>query len=230
MPGAIVIGAGPGIGTSVARRFAREGLPVAVLARSRATVDAPWPPWPTLRAESLGVTADVTDEWALRAALDDAVERLGVPDVLVYNAALIQSDALGDLTRRPAPRRLGRQRRRRHHRGRASRAARWPTRAAARSCSPAACPSPARGDEPVARQGRRARAGRAARPRLRALRRPRRHRHRRRHRGARLGLRPRRDRRGVLAAARPAAGAWEREVLYPGRVRPGADAGSDAAG
>ena len=37
---AIVIGAGPGIGRSVALRFAREGLPVAVLARSRATVDA----------------------------------------------------------------------------------------------------------------------------------------------------------------------------------------------
>ena len=40
MPGAIVIGAGPGIGTSVAERFAREGLPVSVLARSRPTVDA----------------------------------------------------------------------------------------------------------------------------------------------------------------------------------------------
>lgn len=40
MPGAIVIGAGPGIGTSVARRLAREGLPVAVLARSQTTVDA----------------------------------------------------------------------------------------------------------------------------------------------------------------------------------------------
>jgi NAD(P)-dependent dehydrogenase (short-subunit alcohol dehydrogenase family) len=40
MPGAIVIGAGPGIGTSVAQRLAREGLPVGVLARSPATVDA----------------------------------------------------------------------------------------------------------------------------------------------------------------------------------------------
>ena len=40
MPGMIVIGAGPGIGLSVAKRFAREGLPVGVIARSRATVDA----------------------------------------------------------------------------------------------------------------------------------------------------------------------------------------------
>jgi NAD(P)-dependent dehydrogenase (short-subunit alcohol dehydrogenase family) len=39
MSGAIVIGTGPGIGTSVARRFAREGLPVSVVARSPATVE-----------------------------------------------------------------------------------------------------------------------------------------------------------------------------------------------
>ena len=40
----------------------------------------------------------MTDEWALRTALDEAVARLGVPDVLVYNAALIQSDMVGDLS------------------------------------------------------------------------------------------------------------------------------------
>ena len=43
MPGAIVIGAGPGIGIAVARRLAREGLPVGVIARSQATVDAASP-------------------------------------------------------------------------------------------------------------------------------------------------------------------------------------------
>jgi NAD(P)-dependent dehydrogenase (short-subunit alcohol dehydrogenase family) len=95
MPGAIVIGAGPGIGTAVARRLAREGLPVAVLARSRATVDGALA---TLGDETLGLTADVTDEAALRAALDEAVARFGVPEVLVYNAALIQSDSVGELT------------------------------------------------------------------------------------------------------------------------------------
>jgi NAD(P)-dependent dehydrogenase (short-subunit alcohol dehydrogenase family) len=98
VPGAIVIGAGPGIGTSVAQRLAREGLPVAVLARSRATVDVALASLADLGTETLGITADVTDEPALRAALDEAVARFGVPEVLVYNAALIQSDSLGELT------------------------------------------------------------------------------------------------------------------------------------
>jgi NAD(P)-dependent dehydrogenase (short-subunit alcohol dehydrogenase family) len=94
--GAIVIGVGPGLGTSVARRVAREGLPVGMIARSEATIDA------ALSAlsdfDALGVTADVTDEVALRAALDEIVDRFGVPELLVYNAALIRRDAIGELT------------------------------------------------------------------------------------------------------------------------------------
>jgi NAD(P)-dependent dehydrogenase (short-subunit alcohol dehydrogenase family) len=103
MPGAIVIGAGPGIGTSVARRMAREGLAITVLARSRATVDAALDTLASAGVETLGVVADVADESALRAALDEAVARFGVPEVLVYNAAVIQSDAFGEL---PAARHL----------------------------------------------------------------------------------------------------------------------------
>jgi NAD(P)-dependent dehydrogenase (short-subunit alcohol dehydrogenase family) len=49
-------------------------------------------------AGTLGLTADVTDEVALRAALDEALARFGVPDVLVYNAALIQRDRVDALS------------------------------------------------------------------------------------------------------------------------------------
>lgn len=100
MPGAIVIGAGPGIGTSVAARFAREGLAVCVLSRSQLTVDTALRALDDARAGTLGLTVDVTDEARLRAALDEAVDRFGVPEVLVYNAALIQSDVPGELTAR----------------------------------------------------------------------------------------------------------------------------------
>jgi NAD(P)-dependent dehydrogenase (short-subunit alcohol dehydrogenase family) len=98
MSGAIVIGAGPGIGASVVRRFSREGLAVGVIARSRATVDSVVASLDG--ADALGVTADVTDEEGLRAALDQVVERYGAPDALVYNAGLIRRDRIGDLTAR----------------------------------------------------------------------------------------------------------------------------------
>lgn len=91
-----VIGAGPGIGTAVARRFAREGFDVGLLARSPGTLSR--------AASSVGsatrvatAAADVTDEAALHAALARLVEDLGVPDVLVYNAAVIRADGIGDL-------------------------------------------------------------------------------------------------------------------------------------
>ena len=91
-PGAIIIGVGPGIGISVARRLAREGLTVGMIARSAATIDAALHELSDF--DALGVTADATDEAALRAAIDDLVDRFGVPELLVYNAALTQRDAL----------------------------------------------------------------------------------------------------------------------------------------
>lgn len=93
---AIVIGAGPGIGAAVARLLCRRGLAVGLIARSHATIACTVSELPDGLA--LGLTADVTDEPALRACLDELVERLGVPRLVVYNAALIQQDALGELS------------------------------------------------------------------------------------------------------------------------------------
>jgi NAD(P)-dependent dehydrogenase (short-subunit alcohol dehydrogenase family) len=95
MSGAVVVGAGPGIGAAVARRFARAGLSVGLIARSETTVKAVAD---GITGEVLALTADSTDEVGLRAALDRVVEEYGVPDAVVYNAAIIQPDAVGDLT------------------------------------------------------------------------------------------------------------------------------------
>lgn len=97
MAGALVIGAGPGIGQAVARRFAREGLPVALVARTKETVVAGAESLASLGVRALPLTADVTDEADLRAALDTAVAELGAPDAVVYNAAVIRPDAVGEL-------------------------------------------------------------------------------------------------------------------------------------
>lgn len=95
MSSAIVIGAGPGIGASVARRLGREGLAVGLIARSRRTLDVTAA---TVPGTVFAAAADVAREDDLRAALDDLIERAGVPELLVYNVALIQADAPGTLT------------------------------------------------------------------------------------------------------------------------------------
>lgn len=94
---AVIIGAGPGVGRSVAHRFAREGHPIALLGRNATTLHAV--------AATLGsdvsvveLAADSTDEAALRAALDKATAELGPPEVVVYNAALIRADLPGELS------------------------------------------------------------------------------------------------------------------------------------
>ncbi|RMI42963.1 SDR family NAD(P)-dependent oxidoreductase [Actinomadura harenae] len=98
MPGAVIIGAGPGVGRAVARRFAEEGLPVALLARGGRTLrDAADALAPT-GVPVAAFTADAADRADLDAALDKAVGEHGVPDVVVYNAALIRPDALGELS------------------------------------------------------------------------------------------------------------------------------------
>ncbi|MGA5506341.1 SDR family NAD(P)-dependent oxidoreductase [Streptomyces umbrinus] len=102
MPGAVIIGAGPGIGQAVARRFAREGMPITLIARSGQTLRAVAGEV-ARNAASHGVPivtlqADSTDRAELDAALDRAVDEHGVPKVAVYNAALVRADELGEFS------------------------------------------------------------------------------------------------------------------------------------
>lgn len=100
MAGALVIGAGPGIGQAVARRFAREGLPVALIARTKETANAAAESVAALGVRTLPLVADAADETALRDTLDAAAGELGEPDIVVYNAAAIRPDAIGELSHR----------------------------------------------------------------------------------------------------------------------------------
>jgi NAD(P)-dependent dehydrogenase (short-subunit alcohol dehydrogenase family) len=96
MSGVVVVGAGPGIGMAVAKRFVREGMSAGLIARSeeklKVTADA------LVGASVVAVAADSSDEGGLRLALDQVVAAHGVPEVVVYNAAVIQADSVGDLT------------------------------------------------------------------------------------------------------------------------------------
>ncbi len=98
MSSVVIIGAGPGLGLSVARRFAREGLPVVLVARRENNLKALTDALAPAGVPVLALTADTTDEEALRTALDTATERFGVPQAVVYNAAIIQPDRPGELS------------------------------------------------------------------------------------------------------------------------------------
>jgi len=99
MAGAVIVGTGPGIGTSVARRFGAAGMQVGLIARSAASIAAVRAELDAAGVTSVPAIADAGREGQLTAALDALTRELGVPQVMVYNAAVIQSDRPGELSR-----------------------------------------------------------------------------------------------------------------------------------
>jgi NAD(P)-dependent dehydrogenase (short-subunit alcohol dehydrogenase family) len=89
---ALVVGTGPGISTSLVRKLTGAGLTVAAAARNTAKLAG--------LAQETGAAlfaADSTDPAAV-ADLFDAVEaRIGVPEVVIYNAAGRVRGAIPDL-------------------------------------------------------------------------------------------------------------------------------------
>jgi len=80
-----IIGAGQGLGLAVARRFAREGLSVALIARDQGRVDQLAAQLVDEGFTAAGFTADVRDRPSLVAALEQAASRLGPIEVLQYS-------------------------------------------------------------------------------------------------------------------------------------------------
>lgn len=82
-PLVVVTGDSSGIGAATAQAFGLRGYPTLLLARRSELVEELDVP------ESLARSVDVTDRVALAAALDEAVERFGRPDLLVNNAGIM---------------------------------------------------------------------------------------------------------------------------------------------
>ncbi len=79
---ALIIGTGPGISASLARQLTAEGLAVGLAARDTAKLAA--------LVEETGATAfaaDATDPVAVATLFQAMDERVGEPDVVIYNAS-----------------------------------------------------------------------------------------------------------------------------------------------
>ena len=85
MPTIAIIGAGPGMGLAIARRFGAEGFDIALVSRTQSHLDTLAE---ILSAEGLrarGFAANVRDAKSLTNALHEAADHFGQIDVLEYS-------------------------------------------------------------------------------------------------------------------------------------------------
>ena len=90
----LVAGVGPGLGIALARRFAREGYRVAMLARSRERLAA----LATEAPERLvPIPCDVTDPAQVSAAFEETEGRLGSLVCAIFNAGAYRRGSILDI-------------------------------------------------------------------------------------------------------------------------------------
>jgi len=85
--GVFITGAGTGLGRAIATEFARLGADIVVASRKAEHLDAGREAIEALGRRVITVTCDIRDPDQVAAAFDAAVDVLGLPQVLVNNAA-----------------------------------------------------------------------------------------------------------------------------------------------
>jgi short-subunit dehydrogenase len=95
----IVTGASSGIGEATARRFARHGFDVALIARRGDLLEGISKEIEREGARAFPIIADLADENATQRAVDRAAKALGRVDVLVNNAGYSPGAAIEQFTR-----------------------------------------------------------------------------------------------------------------------------------
>lgn len=85
---ALVTGAGSGIGEATAKRLAADGAKVAVLSRTRDEIDVVRDEIAATGATAIAITADISDQAAMRRAVEATVEAFGRLDIVVANAGI----------------------------------------------------------------------------------------------------------------------------------------------
>ena len=86
-PSCLIVGAGPGIGQSVALAFAREGYDIALASRHADKLKHFQPALEKAGAASRTYAVDAGDEASLHRLFDSVRKDFGDPEVVIYNPA-----------------------------------------------------------------------------------------------------------------------------------------------
>ena len=97
VPVAVVVGVGPGLGAALARRFAQR-YAVAIIARNAEYLKSLAGELGATGGQVLEVPADIGDRAQVEAAFTSIRERLGPPEVLLYNAGSGMWGTITDIT------------------------------------------------------------------------------------------------------------------------------------
>ncbi|HEY8413905.1 MAG TPA: SDR family NAD(P)-dependent oxidoreductase [Pyrinomonadaceae bacterium] len=92
---ALITGGGRGIGRAIALAFAREGLRIAVAARTAEQVEQVAA---EIGNDSIGLVCDVSEPESVTRMFSDVRERLGDADILVNNAGIAESATIVNTT------------------------------------------------------------------------------------------------------------------------------------
>jgi NAD(P)-dependent dehydrogenase (short-subunit alcohol dehydrogenase family) len=95
---AVVVGVGPGLGIALARRFARGGYAVGLMARSQGTIRGAQEEIEKEGGKALAIACDAGEPSSVAAAFAQVKETLGSPEVLIYNAGLFMMGGILELT------------------------------------------------------------------------------------------------------------------------------------
>ncbi len=95
---AAVLGVGPGLGTAIAHRFAREGYAIGLMARNEEGLSEIQQGIEGEGVQALPIPTDATDPASVEEAFGKLREELGDPEVLVYNAGAFQMGGILDVT------------------------------------------------------------------------------------------------------------------------------------
>jgi NAD(P)-dependent dehydrogenase (short-subunit alcohol dehydrogenase family) len=95
----LITGGSRGLGLAIARRIAREGGRLALLARDEDELARACADLRALGAEALAVSCDLLDRDQSLGAIETVVDRFGTIDVLINNAGIIEVGPLENMRR-----------------------------------------------------------------------------------------------------------------------------------